>query len=180
MTNSTKTLKMVHIKKIFLNRKKGMEMVMLMVDCNQSSQIQRKHRQFWCTGGEHSGSVVKNVPANVGDMGLIPESGRSPGVGNGNPLQCSCLGNPVDRGTWQATGLGLAKDSNPTEWLNNTRTSMWGEENPEGFRTSKTEGWKEQVYPQGLSTLVVKGQQSGGGCGTRRSQNCRNQLAVVF
>ena len=47
--------------------------------------------------------VVKNPPANVGDMkdaGLIPESGRSPGGGHGNPLQCSCLENPMDKGAW--------------------------------------------------------------------------------
>ena len=43
-------------------------------------------------------SVVKNLPANAGDMGSIPGSGRSPGEGNGNPLQCFCLGNPKDRG----------------------------------------------------------------------------------
>ena len=48
--------------------------------------------------------VVKNLPANVGDIrdpGLIPASGRSPGGGNGNPLQYSCLENPVDRRVWQ-------------------------------------------------------------------------------
>ena len=48
-------------------------------------------------------SVVKNQPASAGDaedVGLIPESGRSPGGGNGNPLQYSCLGNDMDRGTW--------------------------------------------------------------------------------
>ena len=55
------------------------------------------------------GSVVKNLSANVGDMGLIPGSGRSPGGGNGNPLQYSCLGNPMDRGAWQATVHGIAK-----------------------------------------------------------------------
>ena len=44
-------------------------------------------------------SVVKNTPANAGDMGSIPESGRSPGEGSGNPLQHSCLGNPMDKGT---------------------------------------------------------------------------------
>ena len=43
------------------------------------------------------GSVVKNLPASAGDTGLIPESGRSPGEGNGNPLQYPCLGNPMDR-----------------------------------------------------------------------------------
>ena len=43
-------------------------------------------------------SVVKNPPANAGDMGSIPGLGRSPKEGNGNPLQYSCLGNPMDRG----------------------------------------------------------------------------------
>ena len=47
--------------------------------------------------------MVKNLPANAGDLGLIPGSGRSPGRGNGYPLQCSCLKNPMDRGAWQAT-----------------------------------------------------------------------------
>ena len=48
-------------------------------------------------------SVVKNPPVNAGDMSLIPELGRSSGEGNGNPLQYSCLANPMDRGAWQAT-----------------------------------------------------------------------------
>ena len=55
--------------------------------------------------------VVKNLPANVGDIrdaDLIPGSGRSPGRGHGNPLQYSCLGNPIDRGAWQATVHGVA------------------------------------------------------------------------
>ena len=48
-------------------------------------------------------SVVKNMPAHAGDLGSFPGSGRTPGEGNGNPLQYSCLGNPTDRGAWQAT-----------------------------------------------------------------------------
>ena len=59
--------------------------------------------------GFSDGSVVKNMPANVGDMDLIPESGRSPGEENGNPLQYSCLGNPMKRGAWQATVHRVAK-----------------------------------------------------------------------
>ena len=55
------------------------------------------------------GSMVKNPPANAGDMGLIPGWGRSPGEGNGNPLQYSCLGNPMDKGAWWAIDHGLAK-----------------------------------------------------------------------
>ena len=53
--------------------------------------------------GFPGGLVVKNSPANAGDMGLIPGLGRSPGEGNGNPLQYSCLGILMDRGGWQAT-----------------------------------------------------------------------------
>ena len=49
------------------------------------------------------------LPANVGDTGSIPGSGRSPGEANGNPLQYSCLGNPMDRGAWWATVHGVPK-----------------------------------------------------------------------
>ena len=58
------------------------------------------------------GSVVKNPPAKTGDTrdeGSIPGSGRCPGVGNGNPLQYSCLENPMDRGAWRATVHEVAK-----------------------------------------------------------------------
>ena len=64
--------------------------------------------------------VVKNLPANAGnlsDSGSVPGSGRSPGEGNGNPLQYSGLGNPMDRGAWQATIHGIAKSQ--------TRLSIW-------------------------------------------------------
>jgi len=62
--------------------------------------------------GFPGGTVVKNPPAKVedaGDASLIPKSGRSPGGGNGNPLQYSCLGNPMERGDWRATVHGVAK-----------------------------------------------------------------------
>ena len=55
------------------------------------------------------GSAVKNSPANAGDTGLISGWDRSPREGNGNPLQYSCLGNPMDRGAWQATVHGVAQ-----------------------------------------------------------------------
>ena len=54
------------------------------------------------------------LPANAGDMGLIPRSGISPREQNGNPLQYSCLGNPLDRGAWQATVRGVTKESDMT------------------------------------------------------------------
>ena len=55
------------------------------------------------------GSVVKNPPANAGDMGSIPGSRKSPGERNGSPLQNSCLGNPMDRGEWPGTVHEVAK-----------------------------------------------------------------------
>ena len=54
-------------------------------------------------------SVVKNLPANAGDESSILVGGRSPGEGDGNPLQYSCLENPMDRGTWWATVHGVTK-----------------------------------------------------------------------
>ena len=68
------------------------------------------------------GSVVKNPPADAGDVGSIPGSGRSPGEENGNPLQYSCQRNPMDRGAWQAAVQGVAKESDMTEQLNKTPT----------------------------------------------------------
>ena len=58
--------------------------------------------------------VVNNLSANAGDVGSIPGSGRSPGEGNGNPLLYSCLGNPRDRGAWQATIHGVTEESDMT------------------------------------------------------------------
>ena len=55
------------------------------------------------------GSAVKNLPASAGNAGSIPMSGRSPGGGNDNLLQYSCLGNPMDRGARQATVLEVTK-----------------------------------------------------------------------
>ena len=59
--------------------------------------------------GLPGGSKVKASACNAGDLGLISGSGRSPGEGNGNPLQYSCLENPMDRGAWWATVHGVAK-----------------------------------------------------------------------
>ena len=61
------------------------------------------------TGGFPGGSVVKNLPSNAGDMNLIPGSQKSPGEGDGKPLQYSCLGNPMDIGDWWAVVQSVAK-----------------------------------------------------------------------
>ena len=55
------------------------------------------------------GQMVKNLPEMQEGLGSIPGSGRSPGEGNGNPLQHSCWENPMDRGAWQATVHGVTK-----------------------------------------------------------------------
>ena len=67
--------------------------------------------------GFPGGSVVKNPHANAGDAGLR----RSPGEGNGNPLQYSCQGNPMDRGAQRATVQGVTKESDKTQQLNNNK-----------------------------------------------------------
>ena len=74
--------------------------------------------------GVPGGLVVKNPSANVGDggdEGSIPGLERSPGKGNGNPLQYSCLGNPIDRGGWRGTVCGVAEESNTAKELNNSK-----------------------------------------------------------
>ena len=71
--------------------------------------------------------MVKILPTNAGDAGLIPGSGRSPGGGNGNPLQYSCLGHPMDRGAWQAT-VHRDAESDMTEHIytyNNYNKGQW-------------------------------------------------------
>ena len=70
--------------------------------------------------GFPGGSVVKDLPANTGDSGSILGSERSPGEGNGNPLQYSCLDNPVGRGAWWATLHGVTKDLDITKRLNSS------------------------------------------------------------
>ena len=72
------------------------------------SDLKYLKRSTQMYGFPHS-SVSKESACNAGDPGSIPGSGRSPGVGNGNPLQYSCLDNPLDRGAWRATVHGVAR-----------------------------------------------------------------------
>ena len=65
--------------------------------------------------GFPGGSVVKNLPANAVDSGLVSGLEKSSEEGNGNPLQYSCLGNPRDRGDWWATVHGVTKESDVTK-----------------------------------------------------------------
>ena len=71
-------------------------------------------------GASQAALGVKNLPASAadtGDSGSIPGSGRCPGGGHGDPLQCSCLENPVDRGAFRATAQKVAKDTNSTQHI---------------------------------------------------------------
>ena len=70
------------------------------------------------------GSEIKVPASNAEDLGSIPGSGRSFEDGNGNPLQYSCLGNPMDRGAWRATVHGIAKESDMTYPLNNNNDAI--------------------------------------------------------
>ena len=84
----------------------------------QGKSSLKKRRLFlvYCmiiTRGFPGGAVVKNLPAttgDIGDTGLVPGLGRSPGVGNGNALYYSCLENPMDRGAWRATLHGATNN----------------------------------------------------------------------
>ena len=95
--------------------------------------------------GFPGGSVVKNLPANAGDAGPIPESGRSSGGGNGNPLQYSCLGNAMDRGAWRATVHGVAKESDTTGQLNNNNNNNLLEQKQNACMTDGEAGGCQQL-----------------------------------
>ena len=75
--------------------------------------------------GFPGGSEVKVPVCNAGDLGLIPGSGRFPGEGNGNPLQYSCLENPMDRGAWWATVHGVTKCRTRLSDFSHSLTHSW-------------------------------------------------------
>ena len=76
----------------------------------KKAKLTNGHLEF---GFPHT-SGIKNLPANAGDAGSIPGLGRFPGGGHGNPLQYSCLENPMDRGAWHAAVHGVTKESDTT------------------------------------------------------------------
>ena len=104
-----------------------------------------------CPGG----SGVKNLPYNAGDENLIPGWGRCPVRGNGNALQYSSLGNPMDRRAWEATVHGVTNESDKTERLNNNNMALqtlWF-----GIPASRTvrKGISVVLSHPGCSTYVI-------------------------
>ena len=96
-------------------------------------------KEYW---GFPGGSAVKSPPANAGNTG----SGRSAGEGNGNPLQYSCLQNPMDRGAWQATVHGVAESwtqLSDNDKKNTTRKWEWGELDPVLWKSLVLASWFE-------------------------------------
>ena len=81
--------------------------------------------------------MVKNLTVNAGDAGSIPGLGRSPGGRNGNPLQYSCLGNPMDREAWQATTHGVTKEVDMIEVTK--QQQQMGKVHPRVLK--RAEGW---------------------------------------
>ena len=80
--------------------------------------------------------MVKNLPAKAGNAGLIPKTGRSPGEGNGSPLQCSSLENLMDRGAWWATVHGGHRESNTTEQLSTHARVTFSAVTPDSVSTT--------------------------------------------
>ena len=94
--------------------------------------------------GTSLGLSGKESACNTGDPDLIPGLGRSPGEGNGNPLQYSCLENPMDRGAWQAIVPGVSKSQTWLRRLNialKGKERMWGE-----MEARKSSGWLENTH----------------------------------
>ena len=81
----------------------------LLQNCKLISKCSFKPFIVMCHAGFPGGSTIKNPLANEGNASSIPGLGRSPGERNGNPVHYSCLGNPMDRGGWQATIHGITK-----------------------------------------------------------------------
>ena len=90
------------------------------------------------------GSVVKNLPGNAGDAGLILGSGRSPGVGNNNPFRYSCLENPMDRGDLWAVVHRVAKKSHMTQQLNKNNNNECNSKKKEKQMNSLTKSRKQK------------------------------------
>ena len=100
--------------------------IKVIISRKQDNPIISIHTQFRSlfVRGFPRGSLGKESAWNLGDLGLIPGLGRSPGEGNGYPLQYSCLENSMDRGAWQATAHRVAKSPTLLKWLSTVSRSV--------------------------------------------------------
>ena len=107
----------------------------------------RRRLPWWLSG--------KECTCQAGDMCLIPGSERSPGEGNGNPLQYSCLGNSRDRGAWRATVHEVSKESDTTQRLNNNSNSEEGVQTGAQIQREKTDIYKPRSEASDETTLLT-------------------------
>ena len=115
--------------------------------------------------------MVKNLPAKAEDLGSIPGSGTSPGDGHGNPLQHSCLENPMDRGVWQATVHGVTKS-----WTRLTKQQALGLDPVEPDPTPKTTQARGSSYVLRLRTRREGPQKSRREGGQEPASSCPSWL----
>ena len=126
------------------------------------------------------GSDCKASAYNVGDLGSIPGSGRSPGEGNGNPLQYSCLENPMDRGAWWATDHGVAKS---WKWLSDFPWLCRSQQTGKFFKrweyqTTLSASWEICVQVRKQLLELDMEQQTGSKSGKNTSKVCIVSLLV--
>ena len=115
---------------------------------------------YRCSQASQVALMVKNLPANAGDirdLGSVPGWGRSPGGGHGNPLQNSCLENPMDRGAWQYTVHGVTNSGTQLKQLSTHRRAfcLWG------LHYSLRCSWRPFIYlsqfPHRVRVIIING-----------------------
>ena len=123
--------------------------------CHISGRERFEPDSYW--GSFPCGLVVKNLPANARDAGLIPGLGRCPGGGSGNSLQYPCLGNPVDKGSWWATAHGVTKSRTQlNDWNNNSLlTCFFNSENERKFYSPYFRLHVEFIHLSGFSEATL-------------------------
>ena len=132
-----------------------------------------------------SGSVVKNLPANAGDAGSIPGWGTSLGKGIGNPLQYSCLENPLDRGAWQGSHVhGIAKSHPMSMGLQRVRHDLETKQQQESLEkmlisNEKAQSQMPRTEERGWAVHMEVNQSSVWGCQVTRGEKRQKVIRGV-